>query len=98
VGIVIDGRQIGFGRLITDYATFGYLADVYVEVTHRGKGLSKKMMEVLFDQEWVKGLRGIKLQTADAHSLYRNYGFTECKFPERMMELSRPDLYSAKTN
>lgn len=94
IGIVRDGRQIGFARLITDFATFGYLADVFVEEAHRGHGLSKKMMEVLFDLDWVKGLRGIKLQTADAHELYRQYGFNECKFPERIMELSRPDIYS----
>jgi GNAT superfamily N-acetyltransferase len=94
IGVIKEGRQIGFARLITDYATFGYLADVYIEEAHRGLGLSKKMMEVLFGLDWVKGLRGVKLQTSDAHDLYRQYGFTECRFPERIMELSRPNIYS----
>lgn len=60
---------------------------------HRGKGISKKMMELLFDMDWVKNLRSIKLQTKDAHSLYRQFGFTDCKYPERVMEISRPDIY-----
>jgi len=89
IGAVCDGRQVAFARLVTDYTTFGYLADVYVEDAHRGRGISKKMMEVLFGLQWVKELRGIKLQTMDAHGLYRKYGFTDCKFPERIMEISR---------
>src|SRR5271156_981204 len=71
IGALIDGRQIAYGRLITDYATTGYLADVFVEEAHRGKGVSKKMMDVLFDLQWVKKLRAIKLATRDAHELYR---------------------------
>lgn len=94
IGAIQDGRQIAFARLITDYTTFGYLADVYVEEGHRGKGISKKMMELLFGLDWVKGMRGIKLQTSDGHGLYRKYGFTECKYPERIMEISRPDIYT----
>jgi len=94
IGAISDGRQIAFARLITDYATFGYLADVYVEEAHRGKGISKKMMEILFDLDWVKGMRGIKLQTKDGHGLYEKYGFTACKYPERVMEISRPGIYT----
>lgn len=94
IGAIKDGRQVAFARLITDYSTFGYLADVYVEEEHRGKGISKKMMELLFEQDWVKGLRGVKLQTKDGHGLYRKYGFTDCKYPERIMEISRPNVYS----
>jgi GNAT superfamily N-acetyltransferase len=100
IGVLIGDKQIGFARLITDYAVFGYLADVYVEETHRGKGISKKMLDILFDMDWVQGLRGIKLATADAHGLYERYGFTECKHPERIMEISRPDIYkpTSQTN
>ncbi len=55
IGALIDGRQVGYARLITDYATFGYLADVYVEEGHRGKDISKKMMQLLFDLDLDKG-------------------------------------------
>jgi GNAT superfamily N-acetyltransferase len=97
IGAIRDGRQIAFARLITDYATFGYLADVYVTEEHRGKGISKKMMELILDLDWVKNLRGIKLQTKDGHGLYAQYGFTVCKYPERIMEISRPGMYDAIT-
>ena len=94
IGVLHEGRQIAFARLVTDYATFGYLADVYVQEAHRGAGLSKKMMEVLLGQEWVKGLRRIMLSTISAHELYRKYYFTECRYPERLMEILRsPDMY-----
>ena len=93
IGAVIDDRQIAFARLITDLSTFGYLADVYVEEGHRGRGISKKMMELLFDIDWVKGLRSVKLATKGAQELYRKYGFTVCKYPERIMEITRPDIY-----
>lgn len=96
IGVLCNEKQIGFARLITDYATFGYLADVYVEEVHRGKGISKKMLEILFDLDWVKGLRGIKLQTKGTQGLYRKFGFADCKYPERIMEISRPDVYLSR--
>ncbi len=96
IGAIKDGRQIGFGRLITDYATFAYLADVYVLEEFRGLGISKVMMEQLFGLEWVKGLRRIMLATKDAHELYRKVGFGGSKFPERIMEITRPDIYGDK--
>jgi GNAT superfamily N-acetyltransferase len=87
IGVVKDGRQIGFARLVTDYSTFGYLADVYVLEAHRGKGLSVAMMDALFGMEWVKCLRRIMLSTIHAHGLYRKYGFTSCRYPDRLMEI-----------
>ncbi|MBX2907200.1 MAG: GNAT family N-acetyltransferase [Taibaiella sp.] len=97
VGVLLGDRQVGFGRLVTDYATFAYLADVYVEEAHRGKGLSKRMMEILFSMEWVKGLRRMMLSTIHAHELYRKYGFTACRYPDRLMEvLLSPDMYKAQ--
>ena len=93
IGVLIDGKQVAYARLITDYAVFGYLADVYVEEEHRGKGISKKMMEILFNLDWVKKLRGIKLATRDAHGLYEQFGFTACKNPGGIMEITRPDIY-----
>ncbi len=95
IGVQYEGKQIAFARLVTDFATFGYLADVYVQKSHRGKGLSKKMMEVLLGQAWVKGLRRVMLSTISAHELYRKYDFKECRYPDRLMEiLKSPDMYS----
>lgn len=93
IGAITDGKQIAYARFVTDYATFAYLADVYVAEAHRGKGISKKMMQLLFDLDWVKGLRRIMLATRDAHGLYKQFGFTACKYPERIMEISRPAIY-----
>ena len=94
IAALYNGPQIAYARLVTDYATFAYLADVYVREEHRGLGISKKMMELIFGLEWVKGLRRIMLATKGAQGLYRKYEFTECKFPERIMELTRPEIYS----
>lgn len=97
IGVLIGDRQVGFARLVTDYATFAYLADVYVEEEHRGSGLSKRMMEILFSYEWVKGLRRIMLSTINAHDLYRKYGFASCRYPDRLMEiLLSPDMYKSQ--
>lgn len=93
IGILKDGQQVGFARMITDYATFAYLADVYVEDGHRGQGLGKKMMEVLMEQDWVKHLRRIMLATLDAHGMYSQFGFVQPAIPERFMEINRPVIY-----
>ncbi len=93
IAALYNSKQIAYARLVTDYATFAYLADVYVIEEHRGKGISKKMMEVIFGLDWVKGLRRIMLATKGAQELYRKYEFTECKHPERIMEVTRPDIY-----
>jgi len=93
VGIYKDGQQVGFGRLITDYATFGYLADVFVDEGHRGNGLSKKLVELILSYQPVKKLRRLMLGTVDAHGLYGRYGFTPLKHPEGFMEIHRPDIY-----
>lgn len=99
IGIVKDGRQIAFARLVTDYSTFAYLADVYVLEAHRGKGLSVAMMDALFGMDWVKGLRRIMLSTIHAHGLYRKYAFTSCRYPDRLMEiLQSPDMYQSKVD
>lgn len=93
IGVLHNNEQVAFARLVTDYATFGYLADVYVDEPHRNKGLSKKMMEVLMSVEWTRKLRRISLATRDAHELYRQFGFSGLSLPERMMEIKRSDLY-----
>ncbi len=94
VGVLCEGRQVGYARLVTDYASFAYLADVFVEEAHRGKGLSTAMMDVLLGMPWVKHLRRMMLSTIHAHGLYEKYGFRACKYPERLMEvLQGPDMY-----
>jgi GNAT superfamily N-acetyltransferase len=87
-------RQVGFARVITDYATFAYLGDVYVLPEHRGHGLGVWLMECVMAHPALQGLRRFMLVTADAHELYRRFGFTEPPAPERLMEIVRPNLYS----
>lgn len=94
IGVLHEGRQVAFARLVTDYAVFAYLADVYVREEYRGQGISKQMLQVLLGQEWLKGLRRLMLATVDAHGLYRQFGFSEPGYPERLMEIARPGLYN----
>jgi GNAT superfamily N-acetyltransferase len=98
IGVLKEEKQIGYARLITDYAVFAYLADVYVEEEHRGQGLCKKMMEVLMELDWVKNLRRLMLATLDAHDVYKQFGFVSTAFPERFMEISRPSVYGDEQN
>lgn len=95
-GVFTDGRQIGFARLITDYSTFAYLADVYILREHRGKRLSEKLMEHLMNAEWAGSLRRIVLATSDAHGLYKKFGFTALERPESFMEIKRDRIYKDK--
>jgi GNAT superfamily N-acetyltransferase len=90
-GVYKEEEQIGFARLITDYATFAYLADVFILEEHRGKGLSKWLMEIIMSSPELNKLRGWMLKTKDAHGLYRKYGFEKSKFPERIMEYTTAD-------
>ncbi|HEY0095933.1 MAG TPA: GNAT family N-acetyltransferase [Archangium sp.] len=92
-GLYFGASQVGFARVITDFASFGYLADVFVLEEHRGKGLSKWMMQVLFSHPQLQGFRRWMLATRDAHGLYRQVGFTSLAAPERFMEKSVPDIY-----
>ncbi len=92
-GIFYGDQQVAFARIITDYATFGYLADVYVLPEHRGKGLSNQILRHCLQLEWVLKVRRLMLATADAHDLYKKFGFTALTRPERMMELYHSDIY-----
>jgi GNAT superfamily N-acetyltransferase len=84
---VYDGdNQIGFARVISDYESFAYLADVFILETHRGQGLSKRLMQTVFAHPKLQNLRRFMLATADAHGLYSQYGFQELKNVERWME------------
>ncbi len=86
-------RQIGFARVITDRATYAYLADVYVLEEYRGQGLGSWLIEVVVAHPDLQGLRRLALVTRDAHSLYRKFGFTELAAPEQHMEIARPGVY-----
>ena len=86
-------RQIGLARVITDRATYAYLADVYVLEEFRGQGLATWVMEVIVAHPDLQGLRRFALVTRDAHSLYRKFGFAELYAPENHMEIRRPDVY-----
>lgn len=92
-GVYDHDRQVGFARVVTDYATFGYLADVFIDEAYRGKGLSKKLMEFIFSIEEISVFRRMILVTRDAHGLYQQYGFKPLANPDRYMELHRPDVY-----
>ena len=85
-GLFRGDEQVGFARVVTDYATFAYLADVFVLEPHRGHGLGKWMMEVVISHPDLQGLRRWMLATRDAHELYREYGFTELEEPSIFME------------
>ena len=95
-GLFYQARQVGFARVVTDKATFAYLADVYVLDAHRGLGLSKWLMEVITEHQDLQGLRRFVLATADAHGLYRKFGFTPLTNPGTMMEILRSDVYQTR--
>jgi GNAT superfamily N-acetyltransferase len=83
----------GFGRVITDRATFGYVGDVFVLEPHRGKGLSKWLMECMLAHPELRGFRRWVLITRDAHGLYRQFGFGALAKPDRYMERHAPHVY-----
>jgi GNAT superfamily N-acetyltransferase len=85
--------QVGFSRVITDYATFAYLGDVFVLESHRGRGLSKWMMELVVGHPELQGFRRWILLTRDAHGLYQQFGFAAIAAPERYMERWVPEVY-----
>jgi len=94
-GVYEEGKQVGFARVITDYATFAYIGDVFILNDHRGQGLSKWLMQVIADHAELQGLRRWVLLTRDAHGLYRKTGFMEPVNPERYMEKIFPDVYKS---
>ena len=85
-GVYRDEEQVGFARVVTDRATFAYLADVFVLEAHRGQGLGKWLVEVVLSHPDLQGLRRWMLATRDAHDLYRRYAFTELARPAIFME------------
>ena len=92
-GVYKGENQIGFARIVTDYATFAYLGDVYILSEFRGQGLSKWLMETIVNHPELQGFRRWVLATKDAHTLYEKFEFTGLKFPERWMEKTAPNAY-----
>ena len=92
-GVYGDGKQVGFARVISDYATYAYIGDVFVLESHRGHGLGKWLMECIMGHPRLQGLRRWSLATMDAHGLYTKFGFTPLKVPERHMERHDPEVY-----
>jgi GNAT superfamily N-acetyltransferase len=94
-GLYINKKQIGFARVITDHATFAYIADVFVLTEYRGKGLSKWLMKGIMRHPGLQGLRRWLLATRDAHGLYAQFGFLPLDKPERIMGLRSFEEYPA---
>jgi len=88
-----SGAQVGFARVVSDFATVAYLGDVFVLESYRGRGLSKWLMECVVQHPALQNLRRWILLTRDAHGLYSQFGFTPVKAPERYMELHQPNVY-----
>jgi GNAT superfamily N-acetyltransferase len=85
-GVYRGEEQVGFARVVTDHATFAYLADVFVLEEHRERGIGKWLVEVVLSHPDLRGLRRWMLATRDAHELYRRYGFAELGQPGIFME------------
>ena len=92
-GVFENDKQVGFARMITDKATFAYLADVFIIEEYRGRGLSKWLMEVIMSHPDLQGLRRMILATKDAHGLYKQFGFTPLINVDRWMHILDPDVY-----
>lgn len=97
-GLHHGGGQIGFARVVTDYATFAYIADVFVLEEFRGQKLAVWLMECVAAHPRLQGLRRWMLGTADAHRLYEKTGFTPVAAPGRWMEKADPKIYGPRGN
>jgi GNAT superfamily N-acetyltransferase len=97
-GLYQGCKQIGLARVVTDYATFAYVCDVFVDAAHRRSGLGTWLMECVMAQPSLPELRRIMLATKDAHELYRRFGFAELVQPQKLMEIHRPNVYQKARN
>ena len=92
-GVYQGEAQVGFARVATDYATFGYVMDVFILPEHRGKGLSVWLMQTMLAHPRLRGFRVWRLATRDAHGVYAKVGFTPVANPANLMEINNPDVY-----
>lgn len=88
-----ENKTVGFARVITDKATFGYLADVFVLPRYRGQGISRQLMDAVMAHSDLQGLRRFMLATKDAHGLYSKYGFSPVADASMLMQNWQPDIY-----
>jgi GNAT superfamily N-acetyltransferase len=93
-GLYCNGQQAGFARVVSDYATYAYIGDVFLLETYRGRGLAKWLMECIVSHPSLQGLRRWTLATRDAHSLYAQFGFTPLRAPDRWMERHDSNVYA----
>ncbi len=93
-GVYKAARQVGFARVVTDFATFAYLGDVFILAPFQGLGLAKWLMETIMAYPELSGLRRWMLVTKDAQLFYEKFGFVQLKVPDYLMEISDPDIYS----
>jgi GNAT superfamily N-acetyltransferase len=85
-GVYLDRKQIGFARIVTDYTIFTYLMDLFILPKHRGKGYSKKLIKAITEEPQLQSCKMWMLKTRDAHDLYKKFGYSELKNPEKIME------------
>ncbi len=85
-GIYLDGEQIGFARVVTDYVVFAYLMDVFIDKAHRGKGYASVLIGAMMNEPHLKKIKIWRLATTDAHFLYEKFGFKLLEHPEKLME------------
>jgi len=95
-GLYQKEEQIGFARIVSDFSSMAYLADVYVVPEFRGLGLSKWLMQTIIDYPELQGLRRWILSTKDAHGLYKQFGWEPVAYPERWMEIHDPEVYNKR--
>lgn len=92
-GGYLDGRQVAFARVVSDYATFANLVDMFVLPEFRGRGYAKQLVQVILDHPSLQKLRRFTLATSDAHGLYERFGFTRPIQPDTLMERYFPNIY-----
>lgn len=88
-GVYLQDKQIGFARVVTDYAQFAYIMDLFIQENKRGNGYSKKLMKYILEFDKLKNITVWRLATSDAHDLYKQFGFGALSKPEIFMELLR---------
>jgi GNAT superfamily N-acetyltransferase len=94
-GVYANRKQVGFARVISDFATYAYIGDVFILESFRGRGLGKWIMQSIIHHPRLQALRRWSLVTRDGHRLYAQFGFTPLESPERYMEIHNPDVYRA---
>lgn len=88
-GVYLQNKQIGYGRLVTDYGQFAYIMDIFIDPDYRGRGYSKQLIKYIINLEELGRVKVWRLATGDAHGLYKQFGFKPIENPEKMMELLR---------